>query len=45
MRRLLTLLAGGRHADHRVVFSAFARGLERVLRRPAPYVRVRVVRG
>ena len=40
MQKLLTLVTG-RRADHRAVFSAFGRGLERVLRRPVSYAAVR----
>ena len=43
MRRILALLREPRGDGHRAVFHEFARALERVLRRPAPYVRVRVV--
>jgi hypothetical protein len=43
MKHLLTLLAAARSPAHVAVFREFAAGLERVLRRPAPFARIRRV--
>jgi hypothetical protein len=43
MQRVLAFIAGARSLDHRAVFGEFARGLARMLVKPAPRARVRAV--
>ena len=44
MKHMLMLPAAARSPAHVAVFREFAAGLERMLRRPAPFARIRAVK-